>query len=54
MRERLVELRDTYEPYASALSHKLALPLPPWTPDGEVAKNWRESAWGTRARESLG
>lgn len=42
---RLEELRQLYEPYVFALSHRLLMELPPWLPrDGEVDA-WRSSPW---------
>jgi hypothetical protein len=40
-RERLDELRASYEPYAISISQQLALDLPNWVADGEVRENWR-------------
>jgi hypothetical protein len=39
-RERLDELRASYEPYATAISDHLALDLPDWLPDGELNEDW--------------
>jgi hypothetical protein len=51
IRERLDELRETYEPYARALSRHLELSLPAWMPSDDVQHNWREALWhGGRAR----
>ena len=51
IRERLDELRETYEPYANALSRHLELPLPVWMPSEDVQHNWREALWhGSRVR----
>lgn len=41
----LKQLRDMYEPYASALSQFLLMPLPPWTKPAEAKDNWTTSAW---------
>ena len=51
IRERLDELRHTYEPYANALSRHLELSLPAWMPSEDVQHNWREALWhGGRVR----
>jgi len=44
-RERLNSLRTGYEPYASALSHKLQLDLPPWMPPEGRKDNWETTKW---------
>jgi hypothetical protein len=42
---RLAELRAMYEPYASALSRHLIMPLPSWVPPaGAPADNWQRTA----------
>jgi hypothetical protein len=41
---RLAELRLMYEPYVSALSHYLLMPLPSWLP-GERDDDWQSTAW---------
>jgi hypothetical protein len=51
-RRQLDELREIYEPYASALSTRLELPLPPWV-GAEEAENWRISAWRSRQTRIL-
>jgi len=44
--EKLTELRLMYEPYVSALSELLLMPLPPWILGEEAIDNWKTSAWG--------
>jgi len=43
---RLTELRFMYEPYVSALSDRLMMPLPPWILGSDAIDNWKTSAWG--------
>jgi hypothetical protein len=43
---RLLELRVMYEPYVSALSDWLMMPLPPWILPPDAIDNWKTSAWG--------
>ncbi|MEA2159883.1 MAG: hypothetical protein QOD66_2263 [Solirubrobacteraceae bacterium] len=42
-RERLDELRGSYEPFAATISDHLALELPDWVPGGEVSEDWLTS-----------
>jgi len=42
---RLVELRQMYEPYVSALSRHLLMTLPPWIPPADVPDAWQTTAW---------
>ena len=44
--EKLTELRLMYEPYVSALSELLLMPLPPWILGEDAIDNWKTSAWG--------
>ncbi|MDQ6652770.1 MAG: potassium channel family protein [Acidobacteriota bacterium] len=44
--QRLTELRSMYEPYVSALSALLLMPLPPWILRTDAIDNWKTSAWG--------
>lgn len=44
--QRLTELRSMYEPYVSALSELLLMPLPPWILRTDAIDNWKTSAWG--------
>jgi hypothetical protein len=43
---KLAELRMMYEPYVSALSEMLLMPLPPWIVPENAIDNWKTSAWG--------
>jgi hypothetical protein len=38
---KFTKLRGMYEPYVSALSERLLMPLPPWIPSPEVHEYWR-------------
>ncbi|HEY2603527.1 MAG TPA: hypothetical protein VGI67_18365 [Thermoleophilaceae bacterium] len=49
----LEELRESYEPYARALSRKLALPLPDWLPPEELEANWQRASAQRRGRSLL-
>lgn len=57
--EKLLKLREMYEPYLDSLSHFLFADLPPWILAKEIVDNWRTSAWGrisgftARAREEV-
>ena len=42
---RLSELRRMYEPYVSALSYYLVMPLPVWIPAPGLRDNWQKSRW---------
>jgi hypothetical protein len=44
--KRFLELREMYEPYVSALSDWLLMPLPPWILPENAIDNWKTSAWG--------
>jgi hypothetical protein len=44
--QRLLQLRLMYEPYVSALSEWLMMPLPPWILPPDAIDNWKTSAWG--------
>lgn len=46
LEERLLQLRLMYEPYVSALSEWLMMPLPPWILPADAIDNWKTSAWG--------
>ncbi len=48
--QKLVELRQMYEPYVHSLSHYLAITIPPWIPEVSPEDNWQTSAWGTSPR----
>jgi hypothetical protein len=43
--DRLDRLRALYEPYVTALSAHLALPLPHWTAPESPTDNWRTTEW---------
>lgn len=43
--EKLRELRQMYEPYATGLANRLLMPLPPWLAEKSRLDNWRTSAW---------
>ena len=42
---RFGDLRAMYEPYASALSERLLMPVGNWAPQAKIIENWRTSAW---------
>jgi hypothetical protein len=44
---RLALLRDMYEPYCSALSKQLALPLPEWLPSQRQQDDWETTVRGS-------
>jgi len=44
--QKLLHLREMYEPYLQALAAYLYLDLPPWILSKEISDNWRTSAWG--------
>ncbi len=52
-RERLAEVRGTYEAYAIAISRQLALELPEWIPTDQVRENWRLASASRHARKPL-
>lgn len=43
--QRLAELRQSYEPYVSALGTALLLALPAWLPRDGAKDNWQKTAW---------
>jgi Ion channel len=43
--DRLNKIRHQYEPYLNALAQRFLIRLPPWIIEGEIADNWRTSAW---------
>jgi Ion channel len=45
-RNKLIKLREMYEPYLKALSRYLYMEVPPWILAKEITDNWRTSAWG--------
>lgn len=48
LRDRLDQLRSTYEPYANALAQHLAVTLPAWMPTDDAQRNWEEALWQSR------
>ncbi len=46
--QKLAELRATYEPFVSALAHRIQVVLPPWIPPGDTLDDWQTSAWDER------
>jgi hypothetical protein len=47
--QKLVALRQMYEPYVYALASYLQLNLPPWVPQKQAKDNWQTTAWGEAA-----
>jgi hypothetical protein len=47
---QLLELRALYEPYVMELSHRLAMPIPPWLPPERARYNWETTAWARTGR----
>jgi hypothetical protein len=43
--QRLIELRQMYEPYVNGLAYHLLAPLPIWLPQPGQRDNWQTSAW---------
>jgi hypothetical protein len=43
--QKLAQLRETYEPFVSALAHFLLVNLPPWLPPAGSLDDWQTSAW---------
>jgi hypothetical protein len=43
--QKLAELRETYEPFVSALATRIQVSLPPWLPPGDSLDDWQTSAW---------
>src|SRR6266496_59258 len=43
--QKLAELRATYEPFVSALAHRIQVALPPWLPPKDALDDWQTSAW---------
>ena len=43
--QKLAELRNTYEPFVSAMAERLEVSLPPWIPPGDTLDDWQTSAW---------
>jgi len=49
--DKLGEMRRMYEPFVSALSDYLLMPLPAWRTGADTRVNWRSSAGGGRAAD---
>lgn len=47
--ERLIGIRELYEPFLQALSDYFWIPLPRFFPDRSAPDNWQTSAWTKRA-----
>jgi hypothetical protein len=43
--QKLAELRETYEPFVSALAAHIQVALPPWLPLEDSLDDWQTSAW---------
>src|ERR1700680_918890 len=43
--QNLAEVRETYEPFVSALATRIQVSLPPWLPPGDSLDDWQTSAW---------
>jgi len=43
--QKLAELRETYEPFVSALATRIQVALPPWLPLEDSLDDWQTSAW---------
>jgi len=43
--QKLLELRQMYEPYVHALANHLSQVLPSWIPDKKSKDNWQTTAW---------
>ena len=46
--QKLAELRETYEPFVSALANRIQVALPPWLPLEDSLDDWQTSAWDDR------
>ncbi|MGD0909370.1 MAG: potassium channel family protein [Candidatus Acidiferrales bacterium] len=44
--QKLIKLREMYEPYLAGLSKRLLMPLPSWGVGTTFVENWKRSAWG--------
>jgi hypothetical protein len=42
---KLAELRETYEPFVSALATHMLVSLPPWVAPVDSLDDWQTSAW---------
>jgi voltage-gated potassium channel Kch len=43
--QRLLDLRQVYEPFVNPLAQYLSMDLPPFIPTGKLADNWQTTAW---------
>jgi hypothetical protein len=43
--QKLAALRETYEPFVSALANRIQVSLPPWIPPEDSLDDWQTSAW---------
>jgi hypothetical protein len=43
--QKLARLRETYEPFVSALADRIQVSLPPWIPPADTLDDWQTSAW---------
>ncbi len=43
--QKLAELRETYEPFVTALANRMLVSLPPWIPPGDSLDDWQTTAW---------
>ena len=43
--QKLAELRETYEPFVSAMAQFLLVSLPPWIPPENSLDDWQTTAW---------
>ena len=47
--QKILELRQMYEPYVYALANHLSQTLPPWIPEKKGKDNWQTTAWAQTA-----
>jgi hypothetical protein len=50
--DKLTEMRRMYEPFVTALSEYLLMPLPAWRAAAASRENWRTTPWGPAGAES--
>jgi len=43
--QKLVELREAYEPFVIGLARRIQVSLPPWLPPADALDDWQTSAW---------
>jgi hypothetical protein len=43
--QKIAEIRETYEPFVSALTTRIQVVLPPWLPLEHSLDDWQTSAW---------